>query len=104
MPPRNLSRLWHGNLRRARQRHGAGIKIDEVAGNERPGKNEITPPPVAAANTGPVPCFGAVVRHEIKPAGLRSLEVNLLVIGSIDPLIVRRTVEGRLDFDENLRA
>jgi predicted dehydrogenase len=47
-------------------------------------EKEIIPPPVTVPNTDPVSYFGAVVRHEIKPAGLSSLEVNLLVVEILD--------------------
>jgi predicted dehydrogenase len=45
---------------------------------------EITPPPIAGANADPVSYFAAVVRKEIKPSGLASLDVNVTVVEILD--------------------
>jgi predicted dehydrogenase len=47
-------------------------------------ETETTPPPVAGANADPLSYFAAVVRKEIKPAGLASLEVNMIVVEILD--------------------
>jgi predicted dehydrogenase len=49
-----------------------------------PGETEMTPPPVTGANADPLSYFVAVARHEIKPAGLASLEVNMIVVEILD--------------------
>ena len=50
---------------------------------EQPEK-EITVPLITGANGDPLSYFAAVVRHEIKPTGLASLEVNVLVVEILD--------------------
>lgn len=47
-------------------------------------EKEITPAPITGAMADPVSYFAAVVRHEIKPTGLASLEVNLIVVEILD--------------------
>jgi scyllo-inositol 2-dehydrogenase (NADP+) len=47
-------------------------------------ETEITPPPVTGANADPLSYFAAVVRKEIKPTGLASLEVNMIVVEILD--------------------
>lgn len=59
------------NLLRVREKNGGA-------------ENEVVPPAVAAPNNDSVSYFSAVVRHEIKPAGLSSLEINLLVVEILD--------------------
>jgi predicted dehydrogenase len=47
-------------------------------------EKEITPDPLTAPYTDPVSYFTAVVRHEIKPTGLASLDVNVTVVEILD--------------------
>jgi predicted dehydrogenase len=47
-------------------------------------ETEMTPPPITGANADPVSYLAAVVRREIKPAGLSSLAVNLVVMEILD--------------------
>ncbi len=47
-------------------------------------EKEITPPALTGTDAGPLPYFAAVIRHQIKPTGLASLEVNLLVVEILD--------------------
>ena len=49
-----------------------------------PEETEITVPAVSGANVDPVSYFAAVVRGEIKPAGLSSLAVNMIVVEILD--------------------
>jgi predicted dehydrogenase len=49
-----------------------------------PAEKETTPAPLIGAQADPVSYFAAVVRHEIKPAGLASLDVNVLVVEILD--------------------
>ncbi|HEX3857912.1 MAG TPA: Gfo/Idh/MocA family oxidoreductase [Verrucomicrobiae bacterium] len=49
-----------------------------------PNETEMTPPPVPGANADPLSYFAAVVRKEIKPTGLASLEVNMIVVEILD--------------------
>ena len=49
-----------------------------------PSETEITPPPVSGANADPLSCLAAVVRREIKPTGLASFEVNMIVVEILD--------------------
>lgn len=52
----------------------------------KPGGNEtkIIPPPVAAPDSDPISYLVAVVRRDIKPSGLSSLEVNMIVTEILD--------------------
>jgi predicted dehydrogenase len=52
----------------------------------KPGKEETTqtPPPLTGANADPLSYLVAVVRGEIKPSGLSSLEVNLIATEILD--------------------
>ena len=43
-------------------------------------EKEVTPAPLSGAMADPLSYFAAVVRREIKPTGLASLEVNMLVV------------------------
>jgi len=47
-------------------------------------EKEMTPAPVTGANADPLTYFVAVVRHEIKPTGLASLDVNVTVVEILD--------------------
>jgi predicted dehydrogenase len=47
-------------------------------------ETEITPPPLTGANADPPSYLAAVVRGEIKPTGLASLEVNMIVVEILD--------------------
>ena len=47
-------------------------------------ESEKTPPPLPAAEADPLSYLAAVVRKEIKPSGLSSLEVNLTVTEILD--------------------
>jgi len=49
-----------------------------------PNPVEIVPPPLTGANANPLAYLAAVVRKEIKPSGLASLEVNLIVVEILD--------------------
>ena len=49
-----------------------------------PSETEITPPPLTGANADPLSYLAAVVRGEIKPTGLASLEVNMIVVEILD--------------------
>ena len=44
----------------------------------------MTPPPLTGANADPLAYLAAVVRDEIKPTGLASLEVNMIVVEILD--------------------
>jgi predicted dehydrogenase len=47
-------------------------------------ETEITPQPVTGVNADPVSYLAAVVRREVKPAGLSSLETNMIVVEILD--------------------
>jgi predicted dehydrogenase len=47
-------------------------------------EKEITPAALAGAKADPVSYFAAVVRRDIVPTGLASLEVNLIVVEILD--------------------
>ena len=47
-------------------------------------ETESSPPPLAAPMGDPLSYLGAVVRHEIQPSGLSSLEINLIVTQILD--------------------
>jgi predicted dehydrogenase len=47
-------------------------------------ETEITPPPITGANADPISYLAAVVRREIKPVGLSSLEANMIVVEILD--------------------
>jgi predicted dehydrogenase len=47
-------------------------------------ETEIVPPPVTGANADPLSYLAAVVRRKIKPTGLASLEVNMIVVEILD--------------------
>src|SRR5882724_3037599 len=49
-----------------------------------PEETETSPPPVPGANADPLSYFAAVVRKEIRPTGLASLEVNMIVVEILD--------------------
>jgi predicted dehydrogenase len=49
-----------------------------------PNQTNIVPPPVTGANADPLSYLAAVVRKEIKPTGLASLEVNMIVVEILD--------------------
>jgi predicted dehydrogenase len=49
-----------------------------------PAETEKIPPSVSGANADPLSYFAAVVRKEIKPTGLASLEVNMIVVEILD--------------------
>ena len=51
---------------------------------EKPDETKIVPPPVTDANADPLSYLAAVVRREIKPIGLASLEVNMIVVEILD--------------------
>jgi len=42
-------------------------------------ETEVTPAPLNAPNSDPLSYLAAVVRKEIKPSGLSSLQVNMVV-------------------------
>lgn len=47
-------------------------------------ETESSPPPLAYPMTDPLSYLAAVVRHELQPSGLSSLEVNLIVTEILD--------------------
>jgi predicted dehydrogenase len=47
-------------------------------------ETESSPPPLTSPMTDPLSYLAAVVRHEIQPSGLSSLEVNLIVTQILD--------------------
>jgi predicted dehydrogenase len=47
-------------------------------------ETEITPQPITGVNADPISYFAAVVRKEVKPAGLSSLETNMIVVEILD--------------------
>ena len=47
-------------------------------------EQEITPPPLTGPNADPLSYLAAVVRGEIKPTGLASLDVNVTVVEILD--------------------
>jgi len=51
---------------------------------KKPNETEVTPPALAGADADPLAYLAAVVRKEIKPAGLSSLEVNMTVVEILD--------------------
>ena len=54
----------------------------QTAGAAKP--IEIVPPPVTGAHADPLSYLAAVVRREMTPTGLASLEVNLIVVEILD--------------------
>ena len=55
-----------------------------VQTNDSPKAIELTPPPIPSPNADPVSYFTAVVRKEIVPTGLASLDVNMTVVEILD--------------------
>jgi len=55
-----------------------------VRTEKMPSETEIMPPPTTGANTDPLSYLTAVTRKEIKPSGLASLEVNMVVVEILD--------------------
>jgi predicted dehydrogenase len=51
---------------------------------KQPNEVEITPPPLSGPGADPLSFLAAVVRGEIKPTGLASLELNLTVVEILD--------------------
>ena len=51
---------------------------------KNPEPREMTPPPITSPNGDPVSYFAAVVRKEIVPSGLASLDVNVTVVEILD--------------------
>jgi predicted dehydrogenase len=49
-----------------------------------PEETETTPPALSGINADPLSYFAAVVRKEIKPTGLASLDVNVTVVQILD--------------------
>ncbi|MGH7943105.1 MAG: Gfo/Idh/MocA family protein, partial [Limisphaerales bacterium] len=47
-------------------------------------ETEITPPPLTGYNADPLSYLVAVARGEIKPSGLSSLAVNMIVVDILD--------------------
>jgi hypothetical protein len=45
---------------------------------------EVTPPPLTGYNADPLSYLAAVVRSEIQPSGLSSLDVNMTVVQILD--------------------
>jgi predicted dehydrogenase len=55
-----------------------------VRTQKAPTETEVIPPPLTGVSADPVSYFAAVVRKEIKPSGLASLDVNLTVVEILD--------------------
>ena len=53
-------------------------------GGKKSEETEITPPPLTGYNADPLSYLAAVVRGEIKPTGLSSLDVNMTVVEILD--------------------
>jgi scyllo-inositol 2-dehydrogenase (NADP+) len=53
-------------------------------GGKKSEETEITPPPLTGYNADPLSYLAAVVRGEIKPSGLSSLDVNMTVVEILD--------------------
>jgi predicted dehydrogenase len=53
-------------------------------GDKKSDESEITPPPLSGSNADPLSYFAAVVRGEIQPTGLSSLDVNMTVVEILD--------------------
>jgi predicted dehydrogenase len=53
-------------------------------GGRRSQETEITPPPLTGPNADPLSYLAAVVRGEITPSGLSSLDVNMTVVEILD--------------------
>ena len=51
---------------------------------EKSDETEIDPPPLSGPDANPLSYLVAVERKEIKPAGLASLEVNMIVVEILD--------------------
>jgi predicted dehydrogenase len=49
-----------------------------------PKEAQVTPPALTGADADPVSYFAAVVRKEIVPSGLSSLDVNVTVVEILD--------------------
>jgi scyllo-inositol 2-dehydrogenase (NADP+) len=47
-------------------------------------ETEMIPPPITGADADPISYLAAIVRGEIKPAGLASLEANMIVVEILD--------------------
>jgi len=61
-------------------------------------ETEITSPPLTGANADPISYLAAVVRKEIKPTGLASLEVNMIVVEILDAAHKSVQTEKRIKF------
>jgi len=55
-----------------------------VRAAQQPDEKQVTPPTLTGVNAGPMAYFAAVIRHEIKPTGLASLDENVLVVEILD--------------------
>lgn len=55
-----------------------------VQNSDAPSATEITPPALTGSNSNPVSYLAAVVRKEIVPSGLASLDVNVTVVEILD--------------------
>jgi predicted dehydrogenase len=53
-------------------------------GGKRSEETEITPPPLTGYNADPLSYLAGVVRGDIKPSGLSSLDVNMIVVEILD--------------------
>ena len=60
-------------------------------------ENEIVPPPLTGAEAAPLAYLAAVVRGEIKPAGLSSLEVNMIVMEILEAAKKSAATGKRID-------
>jgi hypothetical protein len=53
-------------------------------GGKKSEETEITPPPLTGYNADPLSYLAAVVKGEITPSGLSSLDVNMTVVEILD--------------------
>jgi predicted dehydrogenase len=65
------------------------VLLERISGAKE--ETEVTPPALTGADADPVSYLVSVVRGETKPAGLASLEVNLIVVQILDA--AHRSVE-----------
>src|SRR5882724_1632518 len=61
-------------------------------------ESELTAPPPTGASADPLSYLSAVVRGEVKPQGLSSLEVNMIVIEILDAARESASTGRRVDF------
>jgi len=60
-------------------------------------EREISVPPLTGPEADPISYLAAVVRGDIQPSGLSSLEVNMTVMGILDAARVSAATGKRVD-------